>query len=90
MSFVSTTCYSKVVQCFIRRDVHAIYEREGQRERERERERDRERDRDEGRGRARLGDEPTLGTIEGLNPRAADCVTNASHTSLKVVWRLLT
>jgi hypothetical protein len=86
MSFVSTTCYSKVVQCFIRRDVHAIYEREGQRERER----DRERDRDEGRGRARLGDESTLGTIEGLNPRAADCVTNASHTSLKVVWRLLT
>ena len=88
MSFVSTTGYSKVVQCLIRRDVHAIYEREGQREREIER--DRERDRDEGRGRARLGDESTLGTIEGLNPRAADCVTNASHTSLKVVWRLLT
>ena len=45
MSFVSTTGYSKVVQCLIRRDVHAIYEREGQRERERERERQRERQR---------------------------------------------
>ena len=41
MSFVSTTGYSKVVQCLIRRDVHAIYEREGQRERERQRERQR-------------------------------------------------
>ena len=44
MSFVSTTGYSKVVQCLIRRDVHAIYEREGQRERERERERETERE----------------------------------------------